>query len=70
MISDEYLTPEEVAAILKVHPRTVKRRFAKVPGVVNLGSEETRTRSPYRILRIPREVLDRFLLDHQNRNKR
>lgn len=67
----ELLTPNEVATLLKVSEDTVLRRFADLPGCIDLGSPEV-TRGPgrkrrYRVLRIPRAVLNRFLLENQVR---
>lgn len=58
----DLLTVDEVAAILKVSPDTVMRRFAKIKGVIDLGSPETPKRRRYRVLRIPRIVVEKFLL--------
>lgn len=58
----ELLTIEEVATILNVSPDTVTRRFAKVKGVIDLGSPETPKRRRYRVLRIPKTVVEKFLL--------
>jgi hypothetical protein len=57
----EYLTSAEVADILKVHLNTVIRRFEGLPGVVDLGSGEGRFKRRYRVLRIPRDTLSKFL---------
>jgi len=53
---DELLTVAEVAAILRVSDDTVTRRFAKVKGVIDLGSPETPKRRRYRVLRIQRRL--------------
>lgn len=58
----ELLTIEEVATIMNVSPDTVTRRFAKVKGVIDLGSPETPKRRRYRVLRIPKTVVEKFLL--------
>jgi hypothetical protein len=58
----ELLTISEVAEILGVGEDTVTRRFAKVKGVVDLGSPETPKRRRYRVLRIPKSVLEKYLL--------
>jgi|HubBroStandDraft_3_1064219.scaffolds.fasta_scaffold21509_2 hypothetical protein len=58
----ELLTIEEVATILNVSPDTVTRRFAKVKGVIDLGSPETPKRRRYRVLRIPKSVVEKYLL--------
>lgn len=57
----EYLTPDEVAQILKIHRNTVVRKFAHMAGVVNLGVGERLHKRRYRVLRIPRHVLERFI---------
>ena len=58
----ELLTIEEVATILNISPDTVTRRFAKVKGVIDIGSPETPRRRRYRVLRIPKSVLEKYLL--------
>jgi len=63
----EYLTPKEVADILRVHPDTVIRRFRDRPGVLNLGSDESRFKRRYSTLRIPREALEKFIIENQVR---
>jgi hypothetical protein len=59
----EYLTVEEVASILKVSTDTVIRKFENRPGVLDLGSGEGRFKRRYRVLRIPRETLEQFIVD-------
>jgi hypothetical protein len=61
----EFLTPAEVAEILKVNVKTIIRRFEEFPGVVDLGSEETRYKRRYRTLRIHREALEKFIIEHR-----
>jgi len=58
----DLLTIEEVATILNVSPDTVTRRFAKLKGVIDIGSPETPKRRRYRVLRIPKTVVEKFLL--------
>jgi hypothetical protein len=58
----ELLTVSEVAEILGVGYDTVVRRFSKVKGVIDLGSPETPKRRRYRVLRIPKSVVEKFLL--------
>jgi len=41
---------------------TVTRRFAKVKGVIDLGSPETPKRRRYRVLRIPKAVVEKLVL--------
>lgn len=57
----EYLTVAQVAAILHVSTDTVIRKFGNQPGVVDLGSPEMQHKRRYRVLRIPRHVLNRVL---------
>ena len=58
----DLLTISEVAQILGVSDDTVIRRFSKVKGVIDLGSPETPKRRRYRVLRIPKSVVEKFLL--------
>ena len=58
----DFLTPAEVADILKVCEKTVIRRFEDYPGVIDIGSEETRRKRRYRVLRIPREAVQKFII--------
>jgi hypothetical protein len=58
----ELLTVSEVAEILGVGEDTVTRRFAKIKGVIDLGSPETPKRRRYRVLRIPQTVVEKFLI--------
>jgi hypothetical protein len=46
----------------KIATATVTRRFAKVKGAIDLGSPETPKRRRYRVLRIPKSVVEKFLL--------
>lgn len=62
-LTSEYLTPTEVSKILKVSTDSVIRRFEKRPGVLNLGTEESRFKRRYRTLRIPREALEKFIIE-------
>jgi len=58
----ELLTVAQVARILKVSEDTALPRFEKVDGVIDLGSAETSKRRRYRVLRIPKAVVEKFLL--------
>ena len=60
-MNDEYLTVAEVAVMLDVSEDTVRRMFASEPGVVNLGRGGVDGRRGYRVLRIPRRVLNRVI---------
>ena len=57
----ELLTVRDVAAIMKCSEDAVVRRFAKLPGVIDLGRAETRNKRRYRVLRIPKTVLEKYL---------
>jgi hypothetical protein len=61
----DYLSVGEVAAILGVSSNTVIRQFEKLPGVVDLGRQETLHKRRKRCLRIPRTVLEEFVQRHQ-----
>lgn len=60
-----FYTPKEVAEMLKVSTDTVLRKFSTVSGVIDLGSPENRKKRQYRTLRIPREVLERFIVENR-----
>jgi len=64
---DCLLTVKEVANILRVSDDTVVRLFARVEGVIDLGSPETRRKRRYRVLRIPKTVVERFLVSRGGR---
>ena len=57
----ELLTVRDVAAVLHCSEDAVVRRFAKVPGVIDLGRAETRNKRRYRVLRIPKALLEKYL---------
>jgi hypothetical protein len=59
----ELLTVREVADILKISPDSVTRKLQNYPGVIDLGQPETRYGKRYRVLRIPRPVLEKFLFE-------
>lgn len=64
----ELMTVKDVAEVLKVGEDTVVRRFAKVKGVIDLGVGETRHKRRYRILRIPKEVVEKHLTELSGRS--
>jgi hypothetical protein len=63
----ELLTVAQVAALLQISTDTVMRRFARVKGVVDIGTAETPRRRRYRVLRIPRTVVERWVIEHGGR---
>jgi hypothetical protein len=60
-----FYTAGEVAAILKISTDSVIRKFSDVPGVIDLGSPEKGKKRQYRVLRIPREALERFIAENR-----
>ena len=63
----ELLTVRDVATILKCGEDAVVRRFAKMTGVIDLGKPETRSRRRYRVLRIPKTVVEQYLTTKSGR---
>jgi hypothetical protein len=59
----EYLTPQEIADLLKVSTDTVVRKFENRTGVLDLGNSESRFTRRYRVLRIPRTVFEAFVIE-------
>jgi len=57
----ELLTVKDVAVVMKIGEDAVTRIFAKLPGVIDLGRAETRHKRQYRVLRIPKAVLEKYL---------
>jgi len=66
----EYLTPEQVAAILSVSTDMVHRHFGHMEGVIDLGRPETVHKGRKRKLRIPRHTLDRYIQQKQVKMRR
>ncbi len=64
----ELLTVRDVATVLKCGEDAVVRRFAKVPGVIDLGKPETRSHRRYRVLRIPKVVVEQYLTSKSGRS--
>lgn len=71
---DVLLTVKDVATILQCSEDSVIRRFAKVTGVIDLGKPEAGWgrgyRRRYRVLRIPKSVVERFLTAKSGRSVR
>jgi hypothetical protein len=63
----ELLTVRDVATVLKCSEDAVVKRFAKLPGVIDLGKPETRSRRRYRVLRIPKTVVEQYLTSKSGR---
>jgi hypothetical protein len=64
----ELLTVRDVAAILQIGEDSVIRRFAKMDGVIDLGKSTLGTRR-YRVLRIPKTVVERYLISKSKMGK-
>jgi hypothetical protein len=65
LISKEFLTVQECASLLKVSRDSIIRLCEKRPGVLSVGNNETRFRRKYKTLRIPREVLEGFIVENR-----
>ena len=65
----EYLTVEQVATILNVSTNSVGRKFCDAEGVIDLGTPERLHKRRRRILRIPRQTLERFIVERQVRRR-
>jgi hypothetical protein len=66
-MSDTLLTVKDVAAILQCSEDAVIRRFSKVPGVIDLGQSTLGVRR-YRVLRIPKAVVEKYLTSKAGRS--
>jgi len=57
---NELLTVKDVAHVLQCSEDAVIRRFAKLDGVIDLGRSTLGVRR-YRVLRIPKSVVEKYL---------
>ena len=57
----ELLTVAQVAKILNVSEKTVMRRFSKETGVIDMSTPQ-KSKRRYRVLRIPKSVVEKFAL--------
>jgi hypothetical protein len=60
MMSD-LLTVAQVAALLNCSPETVTRRFAREKGVIDLSTAGNSKRRRYRVLRVPRQIVEKYV---------
>lgn len=60
-MNDTLLTVRDVATIMQCSEDAVIKRFARVPGVIDLGRAESRTKRRYRVLRIPKAIVEKYL---------
>ena len=67
---DEYMSVEQVAAVLGVSVNTVARQFGDRGGVIDLGTKEQMNKRRRRILRISRTTLKKFIDEHQTKRRK
>lgn len=63
--SEEYFTAIEVAERLKLSKQTIIKLFENRPGVLKIGHGESRFKRRHWTLRIPREALDKFVIENR-----
>ena len=68
-MSDTLLTVQDVAHVLQCSENSVIRRFAKLDGVIDMGQQTLGVRR-YRLLRIPKSVVERYLVSQQPKGNR
>src|SRR5215469_11990160 len=68
-MSDPLLTVQDVAHVLQCSENSVIRRFAKLDGVIDMGQQTFGVRR-YRVLRIPKSVVERYLVSQQPKGNR
>lgn len=64
----ELLTVKDVAQIMRCSQDKVIRVFARTDGVIDLGRPENLSRRRYRVLRIPKQVVERYLTTKAGRS--
>jgi hypothetical protein len=64
----ELLTVKDVAQIMRCSEDKVIRVFARTDGVIDLGRPENLSRRRYRVLRIPKQVVERYLTTKAGRS--
>jgi len=62
------LTVKDVAQIMRCSEDKVIRVFAPMDGVIDLGKPENLSRRRYRVLRIPKQVVERYLTKRAGRS--
>jgi hypothetical protein len=68
-MSDPLLTVKDVAHVLQSSENSVIRRFAKLDGVIDMGRATLGVRR-YRVLRIPKSVVEKYLVSQQPKGNR
>ena len=61
LIGEPYVTPAQVAKKLIVTPQTAARIMRKIPGTIEIGSDETRFKRKRKFVRTPKSAFDRYL---------
>jgi hypothetical protein len=61
----EYYTADQLAGRFLVHKDTIIKLFEHRPGVIDLGTRETRSKRRRRVLRIPRATVEKFLIERR-----
>ena len=56
---EKHFTPAELATAWNVSAQTIREIFRREPGVLKIGSNATKTRRAYKMLRIPASVAER-----------
>ena len=56
---EKHFTVTEVASLWQLSEDTIRKIFRDQPGVLKIGSEETRRKRGYIVLRIPETVLQK-----------
>lgn len=64
----ELLTVKDVAQVMRCSEDKVIRVFARMDGVIDLGRPENLSRRRYRVLRIPKQVVERYLTTKAGRS--
>jgi hypothetical protein len=59
LAAEQHYTPNELASLWQVDPKTVRRMFQDEPGVLRFGSQESRYKRGYISMRIPASVAAR-----------
>jgi prophage antirepressor-like protein len=60
-VTEPYFSVADVARALGLSRYTVARRFANFPGVIDAGQQSKNRSRRYRVLRIPKSALHKFL---------
>jgi len=58
-VEDKHYSPKELAEMWGLSAQTIREIFRREPGVLKIGSNGTRTRRAYKMLRIPKSVAER-----------